>query len=250
MSKRTLQDLLYNEMQQNKGLPKKTKLCCQEQECFKPPTHGFLEKCPTHCFGHRLSGMYNVVGRHCQNEDEVCFTAASFGYPGHKPLFCRSHKQDGMVNLVSRRCVACPKIACYGDLRIHPTHCAEHREEHMVSKWSPDRELYKAEVITITSNSCALCSVKAYFGNCMTGRKFCKTHMNPATDWRISHCKHDKCKEVATYMAQDTLEVFCGKHAEDNPHTIQFAPPLAHSIAPNLIVADESLPSLFPEIDF
>lgn len=41
-------------------------------------------------------------------------------------------------------------------------------------------------------------------------------------------------------MAQDTLEIFCGKHAENTPNTIQFAPPLSHSIAHS---------SLFPKID-
>lgn len=235
--------------------PRRRRLDCEIDGCRKTPMYGYVEKRPTHCVDHKEAGMYNVIGRHCQNEDTICFTSASFGFPGSKPLYCKSHKKDGMVNVVTRRCVCCKKMASYGDVRVHPTHCKDHKEDHMVSNKTSSfqEEKVEAEVFTITSNSCAFCHTKAYWGNCMTGRKFCKVHMNPDTDWRVSFCKFPKCKQVSTHMKQDTLELLCAKHAAQCPSgsTYQYAPPLHQQqhvptacLAPPL----EQLPSLFPEL--
>jgi hypothetical protein len=250
VQKRTLEDLLYNELCEFYGVPefrKKRKIACQLESCLKTPIYGYVEKYPTHCYSHRIPGMYNVIGKHCQHE-ETCFTSASFGHPGGKPMYCKKHKQKDMINLVIKHCAVCDKKAGYGNSKFLPTHCLAHKADDMV----PKKEVEEHEkVAPIKSNHCANCMVKAYFGNCDTGRKFCKNHMNPETDWRITFCQHEKCREVATFLKQDTLNMFCLKHAQLYNHVIQFAPPHRDcSPVPNLLQADTSLPDLFPELPF
>lgn len=241
MSKRSLQDLLYCELRET-YMPKRPRLTCQLDSCFKTPFYGFVDKRPTHCYVHREEGMFNVLGKHCQSDD-LCLVTASFGSPGGKPQFCKVHKKPGMVNVVIRRCACCSKFASHGVLNVKPTHCNEHKDEGMVAKWAT-----KYERLEVRSNHCAVCPVKAFFGNCVTGRKFCKAHMNPETDWRVTFCTRGKCTEVATHIHQETLEIFCVKHAGELEHVHQFAPPVHQQPVKNLLQIDDSLPPPFPEL--
>ena len=243
MTKRSLNDLLYTELRET-YMPKRPRLTCQLGSCFKTPFYGYVEKRPTHCYVHREEGMYNVLGKHCQSDD-LCLVTASFGVPGGKPQFCKAHKEQGMVNLVVRRCACCTKFASHGFLKVKPTHCNEHKDEGMVAKWAAK---YEKLDMQSPNEHCAQCPVKAFFGNCETGRKYCKAHMNPETDWRVTFCHRGKCKAVATHIQQETLEILCVKHAAELENVLQFAPPHHQKPVTNKLFIDDSLPPLFPEL--
>lgn len=163
----SLEDLLYEDLQQ-KMYPKRQRRCCQGAEgCTKSPIYGIERRQPTHCIEHKELSMVNVVSRNCQHPS-LCFTQASFGHPNEKPLFCKTHKEDGMINVISRRCehISCLMMPSFGFDRGHALRCSAHKLPGM---WN------------VSASTCKYpgCTVFASYG--YTGKKSlrCTTHRLP-----------------------------------------------------------------------
>lgn len=126
----SLEDLLYEDMQESFGLKRQRRFVCQGAlGCSRTPIYGVKSREPTHCTDHKDDEtMVNVVHRLCRHSS-LCFTQASFGYEPRKPLYCRTHKLPDMQNVVSRRCEQdyCLMVPSFGFERGNALRCGTHR---------------------------------------------------------------------------------------------------------------------------
>lgn len=163
----SLEDLLYEELQQKMYPKRQRRQCHGAPGCTKSPIYGVQRRQPTHCIEHKELSMVNVVSRHCQHPS-LCFTQASFGHPNEKPMFCKTHKEDGMINVISRRCehISCLMLPSFGFERGHALRCSVHKLPGM---WN------------VSASTCKYpgCTVFASYG--YTGKKSlrCTTHRLP-----------------------------------------------------------------------
>lgn len=107
-----------------------------------------------------------------------------------------------LFSCVSKRCQFsyCLTIPTYGYKFNESTHCSVHKEQGMWKTSMPKKA---------KKTLCYVCSIRASYGNMASDRRYCKTHMNPLTDWKITYCL--VCKKVATYC--NGLHTFCEAHA-------------------------------------
>lgn len=86
------------------------------------------------CSAHKHPGMVNVKGKKCQFDG--CKKTPTFNMEGETAgMFCVEHKQPGMVDVKHKMCqsVGCKKRTWFGIPGSQPSHCADHKQEGMVS---------------------------------------------------------------------------------------------------------------------
>jgi len=93
--------------------------------CPRAALYGIEGEPPIRCGVHRES--YARTSGNCN--DEECARKASFGFVDNKPVFCRRHATVDMVNLTSKQCVKCKKKHSVIDdhcVKCHPDYIPKH----------------------------------------------------------------------------------------------------------------------------
>lgn len=111
---------------------------------------------------------------------------------------------------VTKRCQFsyCLTVPTYGYKFNESTHCSVHKELGMWKTSMPKKSKRK-DTSTPGRPMCYVCNIRANFGNLSSERRYCKAHMNPLTDWKITTCM--LCKQVATYI--HGVHTYCERHA-------------------------------------
>lgn len=161
-----------------------------------------------------------------------------------------------IFSFVTKRCQFsyCLTIPTYGYKFNESTHCSVHKEQGMW-KTSMPKKAKKKETSTPGRPMCYVCNIRANFGNLSSERRYCKAHMNPLTDWKITYCL--VCKKVATYC--NGLHTFCEAHASSKctrfvfPESYEEVPQstesLIESVEEPVFVQKETLP-FSPDITY
>jgi hypothetical protein len=199
--------------------------CQHPSGCNTQASFGYSGDRPVYCKTHKLGDMVNVVSKRCAQEG--CLMIPSFGFDRGMALRCGSHRLAGMWNVSASTCKVkdCKTFATYGYMSHKVLRCSTHRLPDMMTTKELKRLAELAQNVAHASPPpkrvaftflphprCNHCPTRAFYGNCETGRQFCRAHMNPKVHWRVSFCENPSCKQVAT-RAQHGYYV-CEAHAE------------------------------------
>lgn len=221
----SLEELLYNDLQEHFHADKKRRILCQGAPgCDRTPIYGLKSKAPSHCCDHRTVDMVNVVHRLCKHPS-MCFTQASFGYERNKPLYCKAHKLPDTLNVVSKRCdeAFCLMIPSFGYERGVALRCSMHKKPDM---WN------------VSASTCKFLGCKTFATYGYDGKKSvrCSTHRLPdmrptkvLASFEAYSTKPDVAKKQggpvcrvcgirAFYGNCETKRAFCKTHMSPDQH--------------------------------
>ena len=154
------------------------------------------------CAKHRTQGMVNVKGK-CLFEG-CTMQNRNYGFPGKPGQFCLKHKLEGMVNVRKKPTCNFPGCELYRQFGVkggRALFCSQHKQDSMIRIGK-----------TCLFEDCSKTYLK--YGNHITGRAFCIEHRDVAHHWKLTTCKENKCRHVATHSKTGSLPfMFCDDHA-------------------------------------
>jgi hypothetical protein len=212
---------------------------CVAEGCCERALYGLEQGRPTHCYDHKSDEQFAVHKKKCAQPS--CLKEPNFGWKGEEPLFCKDHAEEGMDNVRSRKCLepgcdtqahyglkgekahwcvdhctkemilmnnkfceepGCTKTACFGYIKGQPTHCRKHGDPEMENVKQKHCQGPGCKKTTLL------------YGNHVTGRAFCATCRDEKHHWKLTTCKKDRCRKVATHSETGCLPfVFCENHS-------------------------------------
>lgn len=215
------------------------RMTCKYTSCMRAPTCGTEKERPVYCKKHKSAEMFS-----CRNlcENELCRKKRLYGFLTGKPKFCKVHKEKNMERLKIKKCQhsGCEKEASFGTKTQKRVYCAYHAVGKNLNDFHNSlcdftncttsasfgfqgdkrRRCYTHQLIGMIQIGRSFCNFKGCqstsrsFGNHISGRAFCAKHRDKKVHWKLTTCKHAKCKDIATHSESGLFPFsLCHEHA-------------------------------------
>jgi hypothetical protein len=211
---------------------------CKVLNCKKDRYYGYEKEKPLVCKKHQEENMFLCTQR-CKFGN--CKKTRLFGFVGAKKEYCKSHKEKGMILLSVPICIypGCETSATFGSNK-KKIYCAKHGKELNLTNLckkkceneqcevtamygfcgEKKRFCYNHQLVGMTSLFSSKCKFEGcktttrLFGNHITGRAFCAKHHDKKIHWKLTTCKHVKCRDIATHSESGCFPFsLCHEHA-------------------------------------
>ncbi len=212
-----------------------SKLCLYEK-CEIRPIYGFKGQKAQYCVNHKLTNMIDVVHKTCISEG--CKTLPIYGFEGQKAQYCVDHKLTNMIDVVNKTCLyeKCKTLPSYGFEGQKAQYCVDHKLTNMIdvinkpclyekckitpsygfegqkAQYCVDHKL--TDMIDVVNKTCIVkdCAIRANYGNNLLGKIHCFKHHDKKTEWKLTTCKNNKCRNIAIRSQNGTYPYeFCDK---------------------------------------
>jgi hypothetical protein len=218
------------------------------EDCTKRPNYGTEFGKPTHCVEHKSDDMYDVTHTKC--EYLGCKIRPNYGNDLGKPTHCKDHKSDDMYDVTHTKCeyLGCKIRPNYGNDLGKPTHCKDHKSDDMynvkdkkceypncttiptfgieLGKATHCKEHRSIDMYNVKDKKCTYsdCVRNPYYGTHLTGKVHCSTHYDKSKEWKLTLCKHTKCRKYAIWSKSGTFPYeFCDNHVPLDGYKSTFA---------------------------